>query len=261
MHKGKDTIHQLHVSYSVDKRLFAAQLPLRKRRFASCQKQYSGGLFTSYCNMLRDQEAAVINSFIEWADDWKETKKDKRLSQKKYKAQLRLCAQGVTTLINAFFGEEVNKILLCFTHRLRETAKLQYNRFSNNCQDFSNAMLLNGDKWDDIFEAVYPKVPPNVDDPDQPWSRYLMSFAARMVHPKEEIPFVEPLVSSVKLYDCFGHNDADMIDHVSSIRFKWDLSSQSLSLVGDEACHDQYLLKGDYTTCRGLVGIWLIVLC
>jgi hypothetical protein len=46
-----------------------------------------------------------------------------------------------------------------------------------------------------------------------------------------------------------------MIDHISSIRFKTDPSYFCVGMAGDEACHDPYLLKAEYSTCRGLVEL------
>ena len=71
-------------------------------------------------------------------------------------------------------------------------------------------MLLNGDKWDQLFDSIYPKVPTNrVHEDDHVQLRYMMSFAGKMLHPMDEMPFVNPLVSSVPLYDSFGQNDAE----------------------------------------------------
>ena len=51
-----------------------------------------------------------------------------------------------------------------------------------------------------------------------------MSFAQRISHPLRDLPYVNLLIPPVKLYDSYGHNDADMADHISSIRFKTDPS-------------------------------------
>ncbi len=84
-------------------------------------------------------------------------------------------------------------------------------------------MPLNGDKRDNTFNVVYPKVPSNnLQTGDLSWPRHLMVFAQLTVHPRDDSNYVDPIVASVKLYGGFAHNDADMTAHVSSIRFKTD---------------------------------------
>jgi hypothetical protein len=88
--------------------------------------------------------------------------------------------------------------------------KLQYNRISNNCQDFCNAMLLNDDVWDQLFDSTYPPVPSNrMHVSEHVQLRFMMSFAGKMLHPMDEMPFVNPLVSSVPMYNSFVQNDAE----------------------------------------------------
>jgi hypothetical protein len=83
-------------------------------------------------------------------------------------------------------------------------------------------MPLNSDKRDNVFNGVYPKVPSNTQTGDLSWPRHLIGFAQRTVHPREDSNCVDPVMASVKLYGSFPHNDADMIAHVSSIRFITD---------------------------------------
>jgi hypothetical protein len=68
------------------------------------------------------------------------------------------------------------------------------------------------------------------------WPRYLTSFAQRIVHPMDDPNSVDPLVPAVRLYDSFGHNDADMVDHVSSIRFITDPDTFWLGVGVDWTC-------------------------
>jgi hypothetical protein len=59
---------------------------------------------------------------------------------------------------------------------------------------------------------------------------------------------VNPLVSSVALYESFGHNDADLIDHVTSVRLREDAQGLGLSLW--PTCHDEILIKDSEFTCE-----------
>jgi hypothetical protein len=56
-----------------------------------------------------------------------------------------------------------------------------------------------------------------------------------------------PLASSTQLYDTHGHNDADIIDHIASVRYKSDRVGFSFVMQPD--CHDDIVLKGAPITC------------
>ncbi|CAG5174614.1 uncharacterized protein ALTATR162_LOCUS7823 [Alternaria atra] len=213
---------QRHLSFSSARRLYESKVPVRNRQFASCLKQLSGGMFTGYCERFLTDEEHLVNMFLECAKSWASTKNNRRLNQSEYRAKLKSCAKEFTDVVSLVYGEEVNLVLYFFAFGLVERVKLSYNRVSNNCQDFCGDLLFRRDA-DNTFGLVYPPVPPNVDQIERRTSaRYLMSFSGRMVHPHNQMPFVNPLASATQLYDSFGQNDADIIDHVSSIRFKDD---------------------------------------
>lgn len=98
------------------------------------------------------------------------------------------------------------------------------------------------------FQIFYPKESPDKEQaPENAHPRYMMSFAGKMLHPMHERPFVNPLVSSIPLYNAFGHNDADSIARISSIRLKLD--PEGIGLVQSEISHDDFLLKDGLFTC------------
>lgn len=73
-------------------------------------------------------------------------------------------------------------------------------------------MLINNDTFDQVFNSTYPPLPSNREYTlDIVHLRYMMSFSGKILHPMHEMPFVNPLVSSVPLYDTFGHNDAEYV--------------------------------------------------
>jgi hypothetical protein len=245
--KGELLHHRL-LSYSSQKRLYRAEVPIRERRFLTCIKQVSGGLFTSYCARFAE-EKLIVQAFIDEAEAWQELKADRSLSQKQYRFGLKAGARTIADLIHSVFEEDITLAIRCFAAKLHREVKLQYNRLTNNCQDFCNAMLLNGDSWDMMFDNIYPPVPANLaQTPDTTCMRYMMSFAGRMVHPHHEVPYVDYLTSATQMYNKFGHNDADIIDHISSIRFKSDPDGFHLGIAN--SCHDEILLKAEEDTCH-----------
>lgn len=240
---------QRHLALSSAKRLYEAKVPVRNRRFAGFRKQLSGGMFTGYCERFLADETNVVDMFLSSAQTWDLIKNDRRLNQSEYRAKLKSCAKVLTKAIAYIYGEEVDLVLFLFAFGLVERVKLSYNRLSNNCQDFCSDLLFRHDA-DNTFGLAYPSVPPNVEQIGGRLSaRYLMSFCSRMIYLHEDMPFVNPLASTTQLYDSFGQNDADMIDHVASIRFKSDPTGFHLGLGGAGSCHDEYLLKAADTTC------------
>ncbi|KAH6656433.1 hypothetical protein BKA67DRAFT_156041 [Truncatella angustata] len=248
-YKGKsEVLHQRHLSYAANKHLYQADLPIRARRFVTCRKQVSGGLFTNYCDRFAIDEALIVLEFTKMAESWQTIKIDRTQTQKEYRAQLLQRGQYLAELIFETFGEEIRRSLLFFASRLHKEVKLQYNRLSNNCQDFCNELLIGHDKWDSMFNRIYPPVPVNLEQNENTYCiRYMMSFASRMLHPLDEMPFVDPVASSTQLYDTFGHNDADILDHIANIRYKEDPEGSGLTMP--DSCHDPFLLKGRDTTC------------
>jgi len=247
VHGEEEAIHSQLLSVSASRQLYKTEKPPRGRRFMSMKKQVAGGLFTNYCDRFSDDDNTMLFIFIAAAIGFSEMKHDHEATQKQHKAKLRQVAGALTALIKRVYEFEVKKFLFCFTDRLYKQVKLQYNRLTNNCQDFCNAMLLRGDKWDMIYNTIYPAMPPDRDQDDEIHLRYMMSFAGHMLDPMKDPPFVNPLASSTVLYNSFGHNDADLIDHVSSVRFKRNPESFGMGFEGN--CEDEYLLKDSEVTC------------
>ena len=236
LHNGEEVVHNTIFSVSPDRRLYNATKPVHERCFMSSRKQVSGGLFTGFCNRFINDEENILRTFMESAELWKLTKAQDA-TQGEHRAILTELASRVTGLMKLAFEFEINKFLLCFASRLHKLSKLQYNRISNNCQDFYNAMILNGDKWDILFKYSYPLVPADRDhEVDDIQLRYMMNFAGRMIHPMKDTPFVNPLDSSIQLYDSFGQNDADLIDHITSVRLIVDPNCNGFTFM--ELCHD-----------------------
>jgi hypothetical protein len=245
--KTDQVLHHKLFSVSPDRRIYATIIPVQERRWMSLRRQVSGGAFTGYCDRYSEGDEEILQYFLASADSWNKIRKLEG-TVRTNRAALKEMAWKISSLVEQIYGEEIKKILQCFADRLHKRVKLQYNRISNNCQDFCNSMLLNGDKWDIIFRCLYPELPPDKEqDPENVYLRYMMSFAGKMVHPMHETPFVNPLVSSIPLYNSFGHNDADLIDHVSSIRMDLDPKGFGLAMGGNS--HDLYLLKDGCFTC------------
>lgn len=245
----RDALHETHLALSHKKRLYKADFPLRQRRFVSCDKQLAGGLFTGYCDRFSEADSEIIQAFVQAGDEWKTVTADHSLLQKDYRNAIHALALDVLLLVREVYGEEIRKAILCFSSRLHHHVKLQYNRLTNNCQDFCNAMVLNNDEWDNMFQTVYPLMPPILNQTERSTCiRYMMSFAERMGPPMGKMRYVDPLASTIPLYDSFGHNDADLVDHIASLRFKHDPEGFSLGMTG--RCHDPYLLKATEHTCH-----------
>ncbi|KAH6667855.1 hypothetical protein B0J14DRAFT_173520 [Halenospora varia] len=243
-----EVVHKILLSVSGDRRLYKIEKPVRERRFMSTRKQMSGGLFTGHCDRFLEGEETILKVFMASAMVWTLMKSQDK-TQAQHRAALKAVAERVTATIRQVYGFEIQKVLVGFADRLHKRSKLQYNRLSNNCQDFCSGMLLNDDKWDTIFNFTYPTVPADREHTaDNVCLRYMMSFSEKMLDPMNEMPFVNPLVCSVPLYNSFGHNDADLIDHVTSIRLRESPNfSDGVTAFGE--CHDELLMKDTEFTC------------
>ena len=154
------------VSLAPNKRLYKAELPVRERRLLTCNKQLAGGLFTSYCSRFDNDEKAIVREFLEVAENWAEVKRcHPDLSQAQYRRELLLYGDHIAKLIRQAFGDEISRMLVYFAAKLYKHVKLQYNRLSNNCQDFCNDLLLGDEGWDKVVGRIYPPVPVNLDQP------------------------------------------------------------------------------------------------
>ena len=98
---------------------------------------------------------------------------------------LRSHAQYIVAAIQTALGPEISKMVHCLARRLHSGVKLKYDRISNNCQDFSSAILSNYDECDTYFDGVYLKMLPRCDQILETRTfRYMMSLAGRMQHKK-----------------------------------------------------------------------------
>jgi hypothetical protein len=190
VHNDDEVVHNRLLSVSADRRLFQTEKPFRERRFMSSRKQISGGLFTGFCSRFRPNEEVIIERLMDSATIWAKVKKAEA-SQSDYRLALKTLAQLISNQIKQAFEYEIKKFLFCFADRLHKRVKLQYNRMSNNCQDFCNSMLFNGDKWDMLFEHIYPNVPADREhEENEIWPRHMISFAGKLRHPLGMLGFV-----------------------------------------------------------------------
>lgn len=240
--EGKEVLTQNHLAISQDRHLYSSAHPVQERRFMSAQKQIAGGLFTLSCPRVADAERNIIREFVHVSTLWKQDTEEHRFGQiSVLRSTLRSYAQHIVAEIKDTHGPRISEFLFCIVRRLHKRVKLKYDRVFNNCQDFSSAMLFNGDEWDAEFAGVYPRIPSRREQTAETRAmRYMMSFAGRMQHREF---FVSPLTSSLQLYDSFGHNDSDLIDHTINVRTRsWDRGSM--------LAHDVYLMKNSTMTCE-----------
>ncbi|KAI9167958.1 hypothetical protein HJFPF1_04101 [Paramyrothecium foliicola] len=238
---GEDVMTQTHLAVSQDRHVYTSRHASHERRIMSAQKQVAGGLFTLSRPEAANDEREIIAEFIYLSKLWKQKTQEQNGGQiPDLRATLKSYAEHMVARVQTTLGVEIVKYTYCFAKRLHKEVKLKYDRVSNNCQDFSSAMLFNHDEWDAHFAGVFPKLPLRHEQtPETRTFRYMMSFAGRLQH-KEY--FVSPLTSSLQLYDSFGHNDSDLIDHVINVRTRsWDNESMS--------SHDVYLMKNSSMTC------------
>ncbi|KAL6403014.1 hypothetical protein AUP68_12346 [Ilyonectria robusta] len=238
--EGKEVLTQKHLAISHDRLLYSSVHPVQERRFMSTQKQIASGLFTLSFPRVANAERSIIREFIHVSKLWKQHTEEHRFAQiSVLRSVLRSFAQRIVAEIKDTHGPRISELLFCIARRLHKSVKLKYDRVFNNCQDFSSAMIFNGDEWDAEFSGVYPRIPPRREQTAETRAmRYMMSFAGKMQHGEF---FVSPLTSSLQLYDSFGHNDSDLIDHTINVRTRsWD--------GGSMLAHDAYLMKNSTMT-------------
>jgi hypothetical protein len=241
---GKEVLKQKHLAVSADRCLYSSSYGVEKRRFMSTQKQIAGGLFTLSCPRFALAEQEIIRCFIHASELWREVSTNQSFGEvSEHQSTLWSYAEAIVDGIQETFATEIKKFLYCIAMRLHKRVKLKYDRVFNNCQNFSSAMIFNHDEWDRHFAGVYPSIPRAHEQTQETRTmRYMMSFAGRMQH--KEL-FVSPLTSSLQLYDSYGHNESDIIDHAINVRTKsWDKETDNRHI------HDMYLIKNQSMTCN-----------
>ncbi|KAF8247340.1 hypothetical protein K440DRAFT_305729 [Wilcoxina mikolae CBS 423.85] len=114
-----------------------------------------------------------------------------------------------------------------FAERLAKTVDLRWRRFSNNCQDFCNAMLRPPAGVMEIFDRVFPWIPVALEGElhDQEIQRvggvrlhHLISFQRNIEYPLVYGGRNYQLASALWIYCSFLHSDHDLIDRISATR-------------------------------------------
>lgn len=206
-----------------------------------------GGIFSGYTAELDEREDEILEKFLTAVKQWS-SNSSAHDPRTKSRDLLFMCAEGVVQLLRSGFNRDVRLNLIAFSDRLLNRVKLQYSRVNNNCQQFCKAMLINGDKWDEQFNNMYPSFPPCMENFEETgYLRYLMSFAGSVSNPVPEGGKATIMATAVNVFDWFPHTDgADIIDHIASLRFKADPQGDSPDFSfrpESEDCHDELLLK------------------
>ncbi|KAL4882662.1 hypothetical protein BJY04DRAFT_217155 [Aspergillus karnatakaensis] len=245
--------------YSVcpERRIYEATKRAKGRRFLCSRKQFSGGLFTDYNYSRpswRSAEDRIVQQFLRIATIWR-TEKSPIAHESANRTLLQECAERLAESLEIFFAEEINLHLFLLAQKLGKTQKLTYSRMSNNCQDFCNGLLSYDNFTDPVFNAMYPFIPVSLaadieKEPDDMSLSYLQSFVKPLQYPIPGSSKRAMLGSAVTMYSSYAQNDADLIDHVYSVRFGSD-STDGFSLgFGDESpAADHYLLKDEEMSC------------
>ncbi|KAL4868694.1 hypothetical protein BDV12DRAFT_209013 [Aspergillus spectabilis] len=213
-------------SVSPDRRIYVATKRAKERRFLCSRKQLSG-------TMVESAEDGIEQQFLRLAGKWR-SRKLPVAHERDNRTLLQECAAQLARSMEAFFSEEINPQLFLLTQKLGKTQKLKYSRMSNNCQDFCNGLLNYGSYYYPMFSTMYPfitaSLSPNIDhDPDDKSLSYLQSFVKSLQYLIPGSNKRAMLGSAVTMYSSYAQNDADLIDHVYSVRFGFD-SDNSFSL-------------------------------
>ncbi|KAL3446891.1 hypothetical protein BJX65DRAFT_308516 [Aspergillus insuetus] len=234
--QGCDVFCSQLYSVSPKRQVYEATKKARERRFLCSRKQLSGGLFTDYNSnpQWKAGEALVIDQFLRAAEVWR-TKKS-RVS----------C-----------FNDVVNPSLYLLASKLGKTQKLAYSRMSNNCQDFCNGLLDYDSYYHPMFRTIYPFIPVSLSldverEPDERCLSYLQSFVKPLQYPIPGFRSQRAMIgSAVTMYSSYAQNDADLIDHVYSVRFGRDRENgYSLGFSFSKPLGgDPYLLKDEEMSC------------
>ncbi|KAL2830608.1 hypothetical protein BDW59DRAFT_19247 [Aspergillus cavernicola] len=255
--QGCDVFCTQVYSVSSSRHVYTAMKRARERRFLCSRKQLSGGLFTDYNHsrpMWKLGEKNLIQFFLRLASIWRDEKAPTG-HENNNRTLLQKCAEQLTNMLQSFFSDDINSHLFLLAQKLGKTQKLTYSRMSNNCQDFCNG-LLNYDKYYyPMFNAVYPFIPvslsPEIEqEPDDRCLSYLQSFVKPLQYPIPGSSQRAMIGSAVTMYSSYAQNDADLIDHVYSVRFGVEQGDGfSLGLRLSNSGGDPYLLKDEEMSC------------
>ncbi|RHZ46517.1 uncharacterized protein CDV56_104496 [Aspergillus thermomutatus] len=202
-------------------------------------------------------EERIIALFLAFAEAWRTNRSPTQ--PEAYNRELLLgYASAITQVMQFFFHEEIKMHLFLFAQKLGKTQKLAYSRMSNNCQVFCNGLVTYKEVFlYPTFDVMYPFLPVSLSleiekEPDDHCVSYLQSFVKPLQYP---IPGFRSrramLGSAITLYSGCAQNDADLIDHVWSVRFGED-PDESFSLgfhLGGPKIGDPYLLKDEEMSC------------
>ncbi|KAL2840681.1 hypothetical protein BJY01DRAFT_16844 [Aspergillus pseudoustus] len=245
-------------SVSPKRHVYVATKRARERRFLCSRKQLSGGLFTDYnsCRQWKAGEAMIIAGFLKVAEIWR-SGKSPIAHDERNRNILRDCAEQLTRLMQSSFADVVDPYLFLLALKLGKTQKLAYSRTNNNCQDFCNGLLDFDNYYHPMFSVMYPFIPvsisPDIEQkPDDRSLSYLQSFVKPLQYPIPGSRSQRAMIgSAVTMYSSYAQNDADLIDHVHSVRFGRDRESGfSLGFsFSKPSGGDQYLLKDEEMSC------------
>ncbi|KAL3459415.1 hypothetical protein BJX64DRAFT_201953 [Aspergillus heterothallicus] len=256
--QGCDVFCKQVYSVSPKRQVYEATKSARERRFLCSRKQLSGGLFTDYNSRpgWKAREAIIIGQFLIAAETWR-TKKSPIAHDEINRIVLRDCAEQLTSMMQSSFADIVDPYLFLLALKLGKIQKLAYSRTSNNCQDFCNGLLNYDNYYYPMFSVMYPFILVSLSldveqKPDERGLCYLQSFAKPLQYPIPGSRSQRAMIgSAVTMYSSYAQNDADLIDHVHSVRFGRDpqngfsLGYSFSKPVGGDA----YLLKDEEMSC------------
>ncbi|RDW78984.1 uncharacterized protein DSM5745_05836 [Aspergillus mulundensis] len=245
-------------SVSPDRRIYEATKRVKDRRFLCSRKQLSGGLFTDYNHSRpgwKAAEDAIIGFFLRIAAIWRRSKLPVG-HEGENRSLLQDCADQLTATMQSLFSAEIEPHLALLAQKLGKKQKLAYSRTSNNCQDFCNGLLNYDSYYYRMFDSVYPFIPvdlsPEIEKKaDDGCLSYLQSFVKPLKYPVPGSSQRAMLGSAVTMYSSYAQNDADLIDHVYSVRFGRD-HTDGFSLgfnLSKGIGGDEYLLKDEEMSC------------
>ncbi|KAL4902940.1 hypothetical protein BDW74DRAFT_180237 [Aspergillus multicolor] len=245
-------------SISPDRRIYEAAKRAKDRRFLCSRKQLSGGLFTDYNHSRPGWKAAedgIIGFFLRITAIWRRLKSPVG-HEGDNRSLLQDCADQLTATMQSLFSSEIDPHLFLLAQKLGKKQKLAYSRTSNNCQDFCNGLLDYDSYYYRMFDSLYPFVPvdlsPEIDKKAVDGClSYLQSFVKPLKYPIPGSSQRAMLGSAVTMYSSYAQNDADLIDHVYSVRFGRD-HTDGFSLgfnLSKGVGGDAYLLKDKEMSC------------